>query len=790
MGPRPSQFKYDALPSPSSIRLVTILPPGDGDTPICGNAIIKCRLETVDLNDTPVYDALSYTWGSPWLPGMGQDKKVREYSLENNWPISVNGALKTVTKNLYEGLLRLRHHVFDAEEEEAVKGEGGLQFQCDIVGDVDQRFQPFHKTPLIQAAELGSHVVVKQLLKRGADVRAQDRFGESALHYAAENGHLFCVKLLVWAGSNCKLLDKKNRTPLDCCEQRKRGDFEQVATFLKAPTAHHAGCEPREARFLPVRIWIDALCINQDDTPEKMAQVEMMKRIYASAQSTIVWLGVEDQATSAAVEALDILLNYPHLVGLIPPRYNSSTAILREAIDAPYSKLLRRRFEALNYLIKRAWFSRIWIIQEVILARNVTVLCGECILPWKAIRLRGKHHIALVDAKGPGALEFLMFRSKSKRVLGALELFDVALDRQCSLSSLLVLTESFSAKDPRDKFFALLSIARESNSGNVVAVDYQTPPRNFFMLMAYDLISCRGVFSKEDAEDECSFSQVLEGLSFDCWPPRSQNNPLGLPSWVPDFRRTWCAPRERLFQRRFAACTSIPAVIRELPQKERLGLVGFKFDEIEAVAPRVDQPVCRRGSCDYMLLWPPCQCQAKWRKSLPLWLKFASSLNSSYPSGGALFKALLHTLMGGSRDYLGTGFQDAEKKAVDSLKILLDAKSFEQCMPLVRAMNNGDLPGVRENGNFAETVRMPFYCNRRSLYKTRQGYLGLGRREVEPGDEVWLLAGARTPFVVKRLKPDECENVLEFRGETYIHGIMHGEAVEGREGDMTELELA
>ncbi|KAK8155746.1 heterokaryon incompatibility protein-domain-containing protein [Phyllosticta citrichinensis] len=500
MGPRASHFKYDALPSSSSIRLVTILPPGGDDTAICDSAIINCRLETVDLNDAPVYDALSYMWGSPWLPGMGQRKHERQYSLDN-WSILVNGACKTVTKDLYEGLLRLRHHAFDAEEEEAVKGEGGLQFQCDIVGDVDQRFKPFHKTPLISAAELGSHVAVEQLLKRGADVRAQDRFGDSALHYAAHNGHLLCVKLLVWAGSDCKLLDKRDRTPLDCSEQMKRGDFERVATFLKAPTVRRAVCEPREARFRPVRIWIDALCINQDNTPEKMAQVEIMKRIYASAQSTIVWPGVEDQETRLAVQALDMLLNYPHLVSLIAPRYKPSAPILRqhnatlrEAIEAPYSKLVRRRFEALNYLIKRAWFSRIWIVQEILLARNVTVLCGKYILPRKAIRMRGKHHVSLVDAIGPGAMETVIFRSKPARVLGALELFDVALEKKCSLSSLLILTEDFSAKDPRDKFFALLSVARESNSGNVVAVNYQTPPKTFFVSMAYDLMSCRGVF--------------------------------------------------------------------------------------------------------------------------------------------------------------------------------------------------------------------------------------------------------------------------------------------------------
>ncbi|KAK7511872.1 uncharacterized protein IWZ02DRAFT_509564 [Phyllosticta citriasiana] len=278
MTSQPHPFKYDALPSPSSIRLVTILAPDNDDADMDKRPAISCRLETGDLSDAPAYDALSYAWGSPFWRGDGGEE-LNEYSVDNYCPITVNGCERWITKNLFEGLLRLRHHLFDAKEKEAFEGDGGLWFQCEVVGDVDQRLQPLDKTPLIQAAEIGS---------------------------------------------DCELKNIKNRTPLECCEQRHRGDSEQVSAFLKAPTAKDADCGPWEAKFCPLRVWVDALCINQHDAVEKVAQVEMMKRIYASAQSTIVWLGVEDQGTKSALQALDILLNYPQIVGLIGPERTSS----------------------------------------------------------------------------------------------------------------------------------------------------------------------------------------------------------------------------------------------------------------------------------------------------------------------------------------------------------------------------------------------------------------------------------------------------------------------------------
>ncbi|KAH6850495.1 hypothetical protein B0I37DRAFT_371774 [Chaetomium sp. MPI-CAGE-AT-0009] len=71
--------------------------------------------------------------------------------------------------------------------------------------------------------------------------------------------------------------------------------------------------------------------------------------------------------------------------------------------------------------------------------------------------------------------------------------------------------------------------------------------------------------------------------------------------------------------------------------------------------------------------------------------------------------------------------------------------------------------------------RMRVATEGRSLFRTRNGRIGLGPRSVgkEPGceDEIWVLGGADVPFILRR----EGEKRYRVVGEAYVHGIMYGE---------------
>lgn len=135
-------------------------------------------------------------------------------------------------------------------------------------------------------------------------------------------------------------------------------------------------------------IWIDAICINQNDVTDKNYQVPRMRFIYTSAERTIFWLGPASESSS---HALSILKHLGEQVEITvtgtrlrspeaehPRWYRSGQATL------PYS---HDTWQALGNLLKRSWFERLWIIQEARLSnRFALVQCGSEKLSWGLFR--------------------------------------------------------------------------------------------------------------------------------------------------------------------------------------------------------------------------------------------------------------------------------------------------------------------------------------------------------------------------------------------------------------------
>jgi len=170
-------FEYNKLPTSSSIRLLELL----GDSP---EDPIRCSLITVDLDDRPEYEALSYTWGNP-LPEPNTD-------FDQTMPIICNGQELMVTRNLNDALTHLYK-----------------PYSVDLAGG---RYQ---KTLLHVSAESGRLDVVSALIAKGADVEALDWFGHTPLHYAAYEGHVDVIKRLLAAGANSQIRDHFGHIPLD-----------------------------------------------------------------------------------------------------------------------------------------------------------------------------------------------------------------------------------------------------------------------------------------------------------------------------------------------------------------------------------------------------------------------------------------------------------------------------------------------------------------------------------------------------------------------------------------------
>ncbi|KAH6723805.1 heterokaryon incompatibility, partial [Leptodontidium sp. MPI-SDFR-AT-0119] len=113
-----------------------------------------------------------------------------------------------------------------------------------------------------------------------------------------------------------------------------------------------------------LNFWIDAICIDQNNTQERSAQVARMREIYSKAISPLIWLGVANLPTSDANGVIDLIRDIrvivePHLQG------NIEWSDVVEKITP--ESFLTSRIESVREfrkLVGRDWFSRIWIIQE------------------------------------------------------------------------------------------------------------------------------------------------------------------------------------------------------------------------------------------------------------------------------------------------------------------------------------------------------------------------------------------------------------------------------------------
>jgi hypothetical protein len=120
----------------------------------------------------------------------------------------------------------------------------------------------------------------------------------------------------------------------------------------------------RYPRYRKRKLWIDALCIDQKNQEEKSLQISHMSIIFNSATAVRIWLGPNDEDSELAFKFVGKCL--------------ASDEFDRAMRDPHVSKDIK----ALVSLMKRPWFSRRWIVQEIAVAREATLHCGEKELQW------------------------------------------------------------------------------------------------------------------------------------------------------------------------------------------------------------------------------------------------------------------------------------------------------------------------------------------------------------------------------------------------------------------------
>ncbi|KAE9364144.1 HET-domain-containing protein, partial [Stipitochalara longipes BDJ] len=129
-------------------------------------------------------------------------------------------------------------------------------------------------------------------------------------------------------------------------------------------------------------IWIDAICINQTDKGEKEQQIPLMGSIYSSAETVYVWLG---ESSPQSDRAMSYLTNTGYQECFSRP--NWVLRILNFLRIRTLSRADYVTYEDVSNILESDWIRRLWTYQEILLASNPIVVCGDKHLQWSIFAL-------------------------------------------------------------------------------------------------------------------------------------------------------------------------------------------------------------------------------------------------------------------------------------------------------------------------------------------------------------------------------------------------------------------
>ena len=129
---------------------------------------------------------------------------------------------------------------------------------------------------------------------------------------------------------------------------------------------------PKQLRVL----WVDDICINQDDEKERGQEVQIFHRIYAEAQNVLIWLGSKSEDSDVAMDF------FPRMMSHLADKRSK-----QEITDPDLPSLKNAAYKtpkmiALNNLLSRPWFTRVWTLQEGAFATRAMVVCGRKEVPY------------------------------------------------------------------------------------------------------------------------------------------------------------------------------------------------------------------------------------------------------------------------------------------------------------------------------------------------------------------------------------------------------------------------
>ncbi|KAJ4176424.1 hypothetical protein NW767_015448 [Fusarium falciforme] len=542
-----------------------------------------------------------------------------------------------------------------------------------------------------------------------------------------------------------------------------------------------------------LKLWVDAVCINQADLDERARQLRQMRDIYGGAWAVVSWLGEASFKSSSAIQLL-------HNLALLREHDHCGNRI-DECLRTEPDFLGKGCWLALQELMDRPYWYRLWIIQEMVMGASATwIRCGTASIDWTSFcagvafleehlwlvkndLLRDERLIAGLKTPSAWTVESLHLVYQD---LSSLSEREEKGGEYPSFGKLLEIANSADCKDPRDKVYGLVGLMPPSIADRLQP-DYTLPVGDVYTATAHAFIA-----------------------TYDNLEPLRDCNPWGpscAPSWVADWQwdgrlrssraesQLWGPPRlfPRLppdvsFQVPFRASGGSSPDASFSDDRARLSCDGFILDNITGLSAR------GKGyfSMDKRSIAQP----KRWR--------------SAYGDFAATAEALYRTLV---MDRVAGGAKaTASHAAILSLPPSFDVGGpefarrrwswlagqegyyfrWENFRTVNRDFRLGEyrlddffsdeIPADATESDYSEVYScFDRSSQRRRFMTTENGYMGWApdniygkaREQTQRGDLIAVLFGCSTPIVIRPRG-----KYFQVLGEAYVHGLMEGEAME------------
>lgn len=475
-------------------------------------------------------------------------------------------------------------------------------------------------------------------------------------------------------------------------------------------------------------LWVDALCINQQDVPERNAQVAQMRHVYAGARSVAVWLGA---ATSGSARGLAFLRAFAAKVRACEADPEALRAWLVDVCVACGAAHERAWLE-LARLLRREYWTRAWIYQEMVLAREATVYVGRESVSWgdaEAVAFAVdafEEFLGMVEPPGNEWRVVGVYHHFYNAALARAQRRAVGLAGAPTLLDALCVRRPADATDPRDKVFSLLGVVKEHfvgepelPAGEDVVIDYSRPVEEVYK----DVV--RHIVRKTNSLDVLCACQN---------PDRDD----GLPSWAPDWKvKRTNGPIQNPDQWghiHFASKPFSSVFYIDPPDDDTLVVRGVYMDSVTAVG---DEHTYGRDWEELKENWKSLALTCAWA------FESAAEAGPCYVTTEPIPVAFFHTVTMGR-------------------------------------IEGDDVSDVKVNVARMEAIE------RRRFFVMDKGFMALGPAQTRVGDKVVVLEGMHVPIVVRK---DEEGGGHAVVGEAYVHGLMDGEAFNEKMGDGWEATL-